>query len=263
MKVVIDKAYEKYRPTILGIPSEQIKPSHVFCDNRNVVYLIDVEEGEQWVVKKFKRPTLANCVIYTWFRKNKAKRSFEYAYKLLETGIDTPQPIAYIEIPRNGFFHTGYYISKYLPYERMDRVDQKDPILAQSFIKYAEKLYQKGIVNYDFNPNNVLIHPGEDGKLLFSLVDINRIHFKETYWRKHLHAFWRSINFADSWDRKSKMMYQINMTTQYCIDCGFNLYRTALDIHFYSRYKTILNASHRLLKKIIHLVVRKKKNVCC
>lgn len=259
MKVVIDKNYEKYRTLMNRIPSDGVHINYTFCNNRNWVYLIDTGDGAKWVVKKFKRPTLANCAIYTWFRMNKAKRSFLYAYGLQHEGINTARPIAYIEINKYGFFHTGYYISEYLPYKRLDSIDIKGNEQAEKdFLSFAEQLFEKGIVNYDLNPSNILIHQRDDGTYLFSLVDINRIRFKVTNWRKHVHAFLKCISFGAETENKSQTLFKMNILSEYCIECGINLFRAAINIHLYREYKTAINVLHRLLKKIIAFVLKKK-----
>jgi hypothetical protein len=259
MKVVIDKNYEQYRTLINRIPTEGVHILHTFCDNRNWVYLMDAGDGKKWVLKKFKRPTLANCIIYTWFRTNKAKRSFLYAYRLLQEGISTARPIAYIEINKNGFFHTGYYISEYLPYKRLDSMDIKGNEQAEKdFMSFVEQLFEKGIVNYDLNPSNILIHRNDDGTYQFSLVDINRIRFKVTDWRKHIHAFLKCISFGAETGNKKQTLFKMNILSEYCIECGINLFQAALNIHLYRRYKTVINILHRLLKKIIAFILNKK-----
>src|SRR5574344_461111 len=257
MRIVVDKHYEKYRSYIRRIPSGEWPVKKTFCNNRNIVYMIEPAEGEQWVVKKFKRPTLANCVIYTWFRTDKAKRSFMYAYRLLGDGIQTARPIAYIEISRHGFFHTGYYICEYLPFQRLDKMDMTDEHLKECFVDYIVELYEKGIVNYDLNPSNILVDKDDNGDFHFSLIDINRIRFKVTSWRKHIHAFIRCINYGSEFEDKSKTLFQINIMSEYCIQCGMNLLHVVRDIHLYRIYKIVINTLHRLLKKIIEVCINK------
>jgi len=55
----------------------------IFGDgNRNVIKLFDLDSVKV-NVKSFKKPHLLNSIIYRYFRKSKARRSFEYANKLL------------------------------------------------------------------------------------------------------------------------------------------------------------------------------------
>ena len=54
-------------------------------------------------VKSFKVPMLINRIIYGTFRKSKARRSFEFAKRLITLGIKSPEPIAYYENSNYGF----------------------------------------------------------------------------------------------------------------------------------------------------------------
>src|SRR5690606_18122261 len=68
-------------------------------------------------VKSFKVPNLINQIAYRFFRKSKAQRSFEYANKLTELQIGTPQPIAYYEFQTPFLFKKSYYVSEHLNYD--------------------------------------------------------------------------------------------------------------------------------------------------
>ena len=117
MKVHIHPHYAAYESYIRAIPSEEYEREEVYCNRRNTVERVRFGDKD-FVIKKYKRPALINCLIYTWFRKSKAQRAFEYAELFLQRGIETAPPVAYIEIKKNGFFHTGYFISEYLPYDK-------------------------------------------------------------------------------------------------------------------------------------------------
>ena len=110
MKVHIHPHYAAYESYIRAIPSEEYEREEVYCNRRNTVERVRFGDKD-FVIKKYKRPALINCLIYTWFRKSKAQRAFEYAELFLQRGIETAPPVAYIEIKKNGFFHTGYFIS--------------------------------------------------------------------------------------------------------------------------------------------------------
>ena len=64
--------------------------------DRNKIKLFDLD-GKTINIKSFKIPNIVNKIAYRYFRKSKARRSFEYATILLEKGIGTPQPIAFLE----------------------------------------------------------------------------------------------------------------------------------------------------------------------
>ena len=60
-------------------------------------------------IKSFKKPNLVNKVVYKFFRKSKAERSFKNALKLLEANIGTPYPMAFSEDNTKALFGNSYY----------------------------------------------------------------------------------------------------------------------------------------------------------
>ena len=152
---------------------------------RNKIRLFEV--GSKTInIKSFKTPNLINKIAYKYFRKSKAKRSFEYAKKLLENGIGTPQPIAYYENYDFLGLKDSYYVSEHLHCELTFRELVENPdypnhnnILIQ-FIQFSYQMHQKGIEFLDHSPGNTLIKNLEDGNYAFYLVDLNRMHFHQT-----------------------------------------------------------------------------------
>ena len=70
--------------------------------------------GKTINVKSFRIPHLINQIVYRFFRKSKAQRSYEYANKLMELNVGTPQPIGYYEFKTLLLFNRSYYISEQL-----------------------------------------------------------------------------------------------------------------------------------------------------
>ena len=93
MKVHIHPHYAAYESYIRAIPSEEYEREEVYCNRRNTVERVRFGDKD-FVIKKYKRPALINCLIYTWFRKSKAQRAFEYAELFLQRGIETAPPVA-------------------------------------------------------------------------------------------------------------------------------------------------------------------------
>ena len=85
MKVHIHPHYAAYESYIRAIPSEEYEREEVYCNRRNTVERVRFGDKD-FVIKKYKRPALINCLIYTWFRKSKAQRAFEYAELFLQRG---------------------------------------------------------------------------------------------------------------------------------------------------------------------------------
>ncbi|MBR1621950.1 MAG: hypothetical protein IJ669_07540 [Prevotella sp.] len=180
MKIVINQDFTHLKEFIENIPNGNYKTEYTYCNKRNVVERVKVGE-DIIVIKRYKRPTIANCIVYTFFRKNKARRSFEYAKRLLKIGIDTAKPIAYIELNSYGFFHTGYYISEWLPYTPLPKIfaetKEKEKI-KNEFINFALNLHMNKVWPGDYNPNNILVKHTENG-FKFALIDINHMKFNK------------------------------------------------------------------------------------
>lgn len=180
MKVHIHPNYICYEQFIKRIPEEGYTTEEVFCDVRNTVAKIGID-GQMYVIKKYKVPTYFNRIVYTWFRKSKARRSFEYADRLLALNIETAPPVAYIEIKKGLFFHTGYFVSAFLNYPVLPRAkeietEEERRILERQFIEFTAHLHNIKVIHKDYNPNNIFYHK-ENGKYHFALIDINRMDF--------------------------------------------------------------------------------------
>lgn len=151
---------------------------------RNTIKLFDLE-GKTINIKSFKIPNIINQVAYKYFRKSKARRSYEYANKLLEKGIGTPQPIAYAENFKVTGLEKSFYISEHLQADLTFRELVENPdypdhenILRQ-FAKFTYDLHEKGIEFLDHSPGNTLIKKVSENRYEFFLVDLNRMNFHE------------------------------------------------------------------------------------
>ncbi|WP_409416991.1 Kdo domain containing protein [Flavobacterium sp. PS2] len=149
---------------------------------RNVIKLFDLND-KVVNIKSFKIPNLINKIAYNYFRKSKARRSFEYATILLEKGIGTPLPIAYLENYNWLGLRDSYYASEHLITELTFRELVEIPdypdhenILRQ-FTRFSFGLHEIGIEFLDHSPGNTLIKKNADGNYSFFLVDLNRMEF--------------------------------------------------------------------------------------
>ncbi|MBG6111108.1 hypothetical protein IWX84_001992 [Flavobacterium sp. CG_9.10] len=151
---------------------------------RNTIKLFDLD-GKTINIKSFKIPNIINQVAYKYFRKSKARRSYEYANKLLQKGIGTPQPIAYAENFKVTGLEKSFYISEHLQADLTFRELVENPdypdhenILRQ-FAKFTYDLHEKGIEFLDHSPGNTLIKKVSENQYEFYLVDLNRMNFHE------------------------------------------------------------------------------------
>ena len=150
--------------------------------NRNVIKLFDLESIKV-NVKSFKKPHILNSFIYKYFRKSKARRSFEYANRLLENEIGTPQPIAYFESTSIFGLNKSFYVSEHLEcdltFRELVQIPEfpENEIILRQFIRFTFSLHQKGIEFLDHSPGNTLIKKNSKGSYDFFLVDLNRMIF--------------------------------------------------------------------------------------
>ena len=139
--------------------------------------------GKTINVKSFRIPHLINQIVYRFFRKSKAQRSYEYANKLIELNVGTPQPIGYYEFKTLFLFNRSYYISEQLDCDLTYRELTSDlnypnhEEILRAFTRFTFQLHQKGILFLDHSPGNTLIKIN-NGDYQFYLVDLNRMEFK-------------------------------------------------------------------------------------
>ncbi|WP_299123943.1 lipopolysaccharide kinase InaA family protein [uncultured Winogradskyella sp.] len=149
---------------------------------RNSLKLFKLEDSTL-NVKSFRIPNLVNQIAYKFFRKSKAQRSFEYANKLKDLNIGTPQPIAYYEFKTPFLFKKSYYISEHLDCDITYReltTDLNYPNheeILRAFTRFTFQLHENNVKFLDHSPGNTLIKI-TDNNYSFYLVDLNRMEFK-------------------------------------------------------------------------------------
>ena len=182
-KIVLSGDYKELNSFIKEIECNFENGGEWIKDARNKIKKISVN-GRNLCVKSFGKPTVFNRLMYSYFRKSKAQRSFEYGQKLLKLGISTPAPIAFVEIyNRWRFLKRAYYISDFeevdyhMTYVLNNDVPEKEVILG-GFVRFmANGLHPNGIYHKDFNGSNILVKQMPTGAFSYSLIDLNRIKF--------------------------------------------------------------------------------------
>lgn len=183
MKFTVHPNFASQTNDILKI-IEDFSVSGVFLNEpvRNSIKIFDLNSIKV-NVKSFKKPNFLNKIIYGYFRKSKAKRSFEFANILLEKSIGTPQPIAYIEKKSIFGLNESFYMSEQLDADLLFRelttnnsYPQVELILKQ-FTQFSYNLHEKGIEFIDNTSGNTLIKKTANDVYEFYLVDLNRMNF--------------------------------------------------------------------------------------
>ena len=186
MKYTVNPSYISAKKTVSDYINNFNSSGKLFGDGkRNTIKLFDLDE-KTINVKSFKIPHLINKIAYNYFRKSKARRSFEYATILLEKGIGTPEPIAFFENYDIIGLTNSYYVSEHLECDLTFRELVENPdfpeneVILRKFVRFSYSLHQKGIEFLDHSPGNTLIKKGNNGDYEFFLVDLNRMLFHKS-----------------------------------------------------------------------------------
>lgn len=153
----------------------------VLYQKRNVLKRFVVKNASV-VVKSFQKPNFFKSIIYGWFRKSKARRSFEYAVHLQQAGIGTPAPIGYLECRILGRLTTSYYASaeSTCTHTFNDLIGNSTfPFRTEVLTAIGEftaRLHELGICHQDYSGGNILFEY-RDGKVVIELIDLNRLKF--------------------------------------------------------------------------------------
>lgn len=198
MKVVINPAYKILTPFLEKLSETFDQEGYTIYKARNEIKRF-TWQGVEFTVKSYKVPIFVNRIAYTFFRPSKARRAYTYAQYLLEHGIRTPSPVAYIETKKGGLFYRGFFVSEMEKYPRLMRefthgiIPQGEKIL-RDFAQFTFDQHDAGIFHLDYSPGNILFEE-RDGGYQFSLVDLNRMFLGSCSNRQCLKNFER-ISFS-------------------------------------------------------------------
>ena len=177
----VTPAYNHFGLFVARLNHDFSTQGSVLYQKRNVLKRFIVGNSSV-VVKAFKTPSFFKSIIYGWFRKSKAKRSFEYAVCLQQLGIGTPAPIGYLECRTLGCLTTSYYASA----ESTCKHTFNDLIGNPTFPfrteiltaigEFTARLHEAGIRHQDYSGGNILFEYC-DGKVAIELIDLNRLKF--------------------------------------------------------------------------------------
>lgn len=182
MKVYINSKYDYISDFIYSIPEIFQKEGKTIYEARNTIKTFDIN-GLTINIKYFQKPNIVNRFVYKYIRKSKAERSYQNALRILDKGVRTPEPIAYIETYKKRLFDGSYYVSIHEQVDgtmkeiyKCSKNQSKD--LIRAFTSFTANIHKKGILHKDYSPGNILFKKTEDG-YHFYLVDLNRMKFKK------------------------------------------------------------------------------------
>jgi tRNA A-37 threonylcarbamoyl transferase component Bud32 len=221
----------------------------VLYNQRNVIKLFKVN-GKKYVVKSFKIPHLFNRIIYSFFRKSKAERSYINTKKLESLNIGTPSPVAYIEFYSSFLIKESFYISEYFDFDYQmsdalydETFNDRNSVFRQ-FAKFTYEIHNKGVFHSDYNHGNILFKNNK-GVYEFSLVDVNRMKFMTLNYNLRMKSMCRLTKDIDT----LKLIIK-----DYCIVSGENFDH---QMSLLTKYLEKFNQNQEN-KKILKKILRKK-----
>ena len=237
--------YESKKSQILDFISDFNRGGiDVLQGDRNTIKSFDL--GSEMInIKSFKKPNYFNSFVYKFIRKSKAKRSFQYALRLLNVDILTPFPIAYIEEFSAVGLERSFYVSQHIDYD----FDFRDLIhqpkfpdrvnILQQFTEFTFKLHENNVNFFDHSPGNTLIVKKPNNEYDFYLIDLNRMSFESMNFDQRMH------NFRRLW--LSKTMMKIMSDT----------YSKLYHKGYYETYELMLKHSRNFQRKIDKKKIRR------
>ena len=197
------------------------------------------------VVKSFRVPNIFNQIVYSFFRESKAKKSYDFSFKI---GDFAPKPISYIEFYRFFLLKESYYISEKFNYDftirepLLDETFEDREAIFKAFARFSLELHNSNIFHNDYSPGNILIKK-ENSTYIFKIVDVNRMKFFELSQRD------RAKNFSKLWasDAILRVMAE-EYAKNYQCDADF----TDQVLMFSNKNKKIKNFKKRLKGKPVN-----------
>jgi tRNA A-37 threonylcarbamoyl transferase component Bud32 len=170
-RVVVNPEYVGIKDFVESLPEKFSSSGTTIYDSRNVIKLIDSARSTI-VVKRYKKSNVFRGIGYL-ISQTKAERAYFNALAFIDRGIDTPAPIAYIEIKQFGLPRYSYFLS--MPDFTPDLVSllrhrDFDASLAKQLGVFVAYMHQNGVLHGDLNLSNILY----DKDTGFKLIDTNR-----------------------------------------------------------------------------------------
>jgi hypothetical protein len=188
ISVTINPKFDFLKEYIGKIPSTFDTLPNIIYRDRNVVKVDEVSDLKL-VIKSYHRIYLTNRIRYSYFYPSKAERAYTNAFRLIERGFSTPEPVAFIECFEHGLLKRSFFISLYTDFNPLSSVIGNDQgLLIRDLVRFTYRLHQHGIYHMDFSNGNILCKRENDG-FQFSLIDNNRMKFGKFDYARRLKNF--------------------------------------------------------------------------
>lgn len=176
---VVEK-YASFAPFIYALPKEFKTSGNTIYKGRNELKQYE-RKGMTVIVKSYQQPHWINRIVYTWFRKSKAARAYDYALLLREHGISSPEPVGYITEGYGFLMSKSYFVSRKsaCPYTFRDlqaRAFPRQRDILEAIARVTAKMHELGYLHRDYSAGNILFRDDRED-IYIELIDLNRMSF--------------------------------------------------------------------------------------
>ena len=185
----VREAYRSYGSGIGELHRYRGRQGVTLHSGRNVIRTATLgdppSDSIEVAVKSFRVPDRLRGFVYARLRPSKARRSMAHAEALLELGIGTPDPVAWIEYENAGCLRESYYICRHWPSDidltellyRRGSLGERTEALLEQLARFTFLQHESGVQHLDYNPGNILVRSRGE-RFDFVLVDLNRLRFR-------------------------------------------------------------------------------------
>lgn len=200
MHSIINPRYLDLQEFLTSLPDtfDSLTPDRILRSGRNEVRQFTVG-NRIIVVKNFRKFSALNRVVYGSMRMSKAMRAYYNALHLLALGINTPEPIAAIDVRRFGVLAQSFYVYAYSDYAEMHELlnrypDKRLEPLLNVLTDFILDVHDKGVLHEDLNIMNILYRDCGSGVYDFQLIDVNRMDFRNKLSKRQRLSNLRHLN---------------------------------------------------------------------
>ena len=208
VRIRIGEPYRAYSGQLGELPRRVDDQGITLHAGRNLIKTMVItspgRDSIEVAVKAFAVPSRPRGFIYAHLRQSKARRSMTNAQKLVQLGVGTPDPIACIEYHDSGCLRRSYYVCRYWQHDydltallyRGATHGSKTEVLLEQLARFTVAQHDRGVLHRDYNPGNILVR-SKGQNFEFSLVDLNRLHFKHLDMRDRMSGLVRLTTVID------------------------------------------------------------------
>lgn len=179
-EIVINPEYNKL-PALVSL-LENITPESalgekIYQNRRNTLWSHHIEGIGKIVIKLFRYDALRQ-LLFCFNKRSKARLAYDNALTLLANGIDTPAPIAFVDVTSGVKVLYSAIITSFTPDEEITIPLEEDRAFATALADMTARMHRNGILHHDMNSSNILYNK-VGNKLNLSLIDLNRMEKKD------------------------------------------------------------------------------------